>query len=84
LSDEARTRVIGSYAHQTMVVNVFLQNDTLMAQLSGQAAIEIFAESPTRFYPKTVDATLVFSPEHDAAETLTLRQGDTTLVFERQ
>lgn len=84
LPDEARSRVIGTYAHEAMVVNVFLQDDTLMAQLSGQAAIEIFAESPTRFYPKTVDATLVFSPEHDAAETLTLLQGDTTLVFERQ
>lgn len=76
--------IAGEYAHQSMVMTVFLEGDTPKAQLSGQPAFEIFAESPSKFFLKVVDATLEFAPEGDIAQTVTLRQGGAVLEFRRR
>jgi hypothetical protein len=47
-----------------------------MAQLSGQPAIPIFAESETLFFYKVVEATLEFQKDASGAVTaVRLRQG---------
>lgn len=48
---------------------VTLDGDHLMAQLSGQARFQLFAESETRFFVKVVDAQLDFVK--DASGTVT-------------
>jgi hypothetical protein len=62
---------------------VFAGYGVTAPELSGQPAFEIFAESPSKFFLKVVDATLEFAPEGDIAETVTLRQGGAVLEFRR-
>lgn len=76
--------IVGEYGYQSMVMTVFLDGDAPKAQLSGQPAFEIFAESPSKFFLKVVDATLEFAPEGDIAQTVTLRQGGARLEFKRK
>ena len=42
------------------IITISLDGDKLMAQATGQGKNEIFAESPTRFFLKVVDAQLEF------------------------
>jgi len=79
----ARERLVGRYAHQGMSMTVSLQGDTLSAQLAGQPAFELFAESPTRFFVKVVDATLEFKPGDAPPSSVTLHQGGQVLDFKR-
>jgi CubicO group peptidase (beta-lactamase class C family) len=78
----ALERLVGRYAHQSMSMTVSLEGDTLKAQLAGQPAFELFAESPTRFFLKVVDATLEFPPGEPSPST-TLHQGGQTFEFKR-
>lgn len=84
LPREALERIAGSYALQGAVLTVFLDGDTPKAQLTGQPAFEIFAQSPSTFFLKVVDATLVFAPDAGAPTQVTLHQGGREMVFERQ
>ncbi len=83
LPREALERIVGEYATGGMVLKVFLEGETPKAQLTGQPAFEIFAESPSRFFLQVVDATLVFAPESGAPATVTLHQGGRETVFTR-
>ena len=57
LAPEALQRFVGRYRlAPEVVVTVTRDGDHLMAQLTGQAAFEIFPESPTGFFWKIVDA----------------------------
>ncbi|MDH5832769.1 serine hydrolase [Luteimonas kalidii] len=84
LPREALERIAGEYAVGGMLLKVFLDGDTPKAQLSGQPAFEIFAESPSRFFLKVVDATLVFAPDTGTPASVTLHQGGRETVFTRQ
>jgi D-alanyl-D-alanine carboxypeptidase len=84
LPREVLERLVGAYVRDEMVMTVFLDGDVPKAQLSGQPAFEIFAESPSRFFLKVVDATLEFAPEGDIPQTVTLRQGGAVLEFRRR
>lgn len=75
---------LGTYAKDGMRMTVSLDGDMPKAQLAGQPAFDIFAESPSRFFLKVVDATLVFAPESGRPDTATLHQGGQELVFTRQ
>jgi CubicO group peptidase (beta-lactamase class C family) len=70
-------RYTGAYQMAPSVeLSVTLDGSQLMAQLSGQPAYPIFAESETLFFFKVVEATLEF--QKDAAGAVTgvrLRQG---------
>ena len=65
-------------------MKVFLDGDTPKAQLSGQPAFEIFAESETVFFLKVVDASLRFAPDTGTPATVTLSQGGRDTVFTRK
>ena len=80
----ALERLAGEYVHQGVTMTVLLDGDMPKVRLTGQPAFEIFAESPSRFFLKVVDATLEFAPEEGAPQTVTLRQGGAVLVYERK
>src|SRR5690606_7015615 len=75
LAQDALDRVTGAYAGSGLRLRVFLDEGRPYAELAGQPALEIFAESDTMFFLKAVEATLEFSPEAGAARQVTLRQG---------
>jgi CubicO group peptidase (beta-lactamase class C family) len=77
-------RLVGKYAYQGMLMTVALDGEKLTTQLAGQPAFEIFAESPTKFFLKVVEASLEFAPGDAPAASVTLRQGGQTLEFKRQ
>ena len=57
-------------------LSVTLTGTQLMAQLTGQPAFPIFAESETLFFFKVVEATLEFQRDANGAVTaVRLRQG---------
>ncbi len=80
----ALERIAGEYVFQGAVLKVFLDGDTPKAQLSGQPAFEIFAESGSVFFLKVVDASLRFAPETGTPATVTLLQGGRETVFVRR
>lgn len=84
LPREALERLVGTYRHQGMSLSISLDGDAPMAQLSGQAAHPIFAESPNRFFLKVVEATLEFAPDQGTPATVTLRQGPAEIEFSRE
>lgn len=70
-------RYVGTYqAPSNAELTVTLSGDQLMAQLTGQPAFPIFAESETLFFYKVVEATLEFQRDASGAVTaVRLRQG---------
>ncbi len=80
----ALERLVGKYAYQGMAMTVALDGEKLTTQLAGQPAFELFAESPTKFFLKVVEATLEFAPGDAPAPSATLRQGGQTLEFKRE
>ncbi|TWT22352.1 serine hydrolase [Luteimonas marina] len=84
LPREALERLVGAYVHQGMTLTVSLDGEGPKAQLAGQPAFAIFAESPSRFFFKVVEATLEFAPADGVPATVTLRQGGAVMVFERR
>lgn len=58
------------------VMTVSLEGDKLMVKATGQSALEVFAETTTRFFPKEVDAKLEFFKDDTGKIThLILYQG---------
>lgn len=45
---------------ENVFIKMFLENDKLKTQLTGQKAFDIFAESEDNFFLKVVDAQLEF------------------------
>lgn len=83
LPREALEQLTGSYEGPGMTFRVFLEDGRMMAQLTGQPAIEVFAESARVFYPTVVEATLEFMPEEGRAGSLVLKQGGAVIPFKR-
>ena len=77
-------RLVGKYAHQGMSMTVALDGEKLTTQLAGQPAFELFAESPTKFFLKVVEASLEFAPGDAPASSVTLHQGGQMLEFKRE
>lgn len=84
LAKPALERLLGKYTHQGMLMTVALDGEKLTAQLAGQPAFEIFAESPTKFFLKVVEASLEFSPGDAPASSVTLHQGGQMIEFKRE
>lgn len=76
-------RVLGTYAAGGMNLKVFMDGKQLKAQMGGQPAVEIFAESADRFFLTVVDATLAFTAGKGNASAVTLSQGGNTTEFQR-
>ncbi|KAF1716693.1 hypothetical protein CSC74_07310 [Pseudoxanthomonas yeongjuensis] len=84
LPKPALERLVGKYAHQGMLMTVALDGEKLTAQLAGQPAFGIFAESPTKFFFKVVEASLEFAPGDAPASSVTLHQGGQAIEFKRE
>ena len=76
-------RVLGTYRAAAGNMKVFFDGSRLMAQMAGQPAAEIFAESPSVFFLTVVDATLEFGAGNGPAPSVVLRQGSDTREFAR-
>ena len=70
-------RYVGTYQMPGNAdLSITLAGTQLMAQLTGQPAFPVFAESETLFFYKVVEATLEFQRDADGAATaVRLRQG---------
>ena len=79
----ALARIAGKYALEGATLTVTVDGAVAKAQLTGQPAFEIFAESASRFFLKLVDAVVVFAPEDGRPATVTLLQGGREMVFKR-
>ena len=83
LPHTALERVVGIYASGPMELKIFLDGEQRKAQLSGQPAFEIFAESATRFFLTVVDATLEFAAGNTSPAWVTLHQAGQATEFKR-
>ena len=79
-------RYVGTYQMPSSAeLSVTLNGNQLMAQLTGQPAFPIFAESETLFFYKVVEATLEFQKDASGAVTaVRLRQGSIDSVAPRK
>lgn len=77
LSAEILSQYIGKYELQPgFILTVTTKDNQIFAQATGQAQIEMFAESEDNFFLKVVTAKVVFSKnEKGEVSTLTLHQG---------
>lgn len=78
-------RYVGDYKFgESQVMTVTRSGDGLQAQLTGQPAIEIFAETETAFFYKVVDAQIDFvSDGGTPAHSLVLHQGGSDFSMPR-
>lgn len=77
-------RLVGKYSREGMQMTVAMKDGGgLTVQLAGQPAFDIFAESPTRFFLKVVEASLDFAPGDAPAASVTLHQSGHELEFKR-
>ena len=83
LPPEAFAELAGSYEGPGMTFRVFMEDGAMKAQLTGQPAIEVFAETARVLYPTVVEATLEFMPAEGPARTLVLKQGGAVIAFQR-
>jgi CubicO group peptidase (beta-lactamase class C family) len=84
LSREQLQRVLGTYVGAPGQLTITLEGQQLKAQLSGQPAFDLFAESAQRFFLTVVAADLEFAPADGAVTSVTLYQGGAEIPFQRQ
>ena len=77
-------RYVGTYAFVGgQIFTVTRKGDGLQSQLTGQPAVDIFAESETGFFLKVVDAQLEFASDGGPASSVKLTQGGATFFLPR-
>jgi hypothetical protein len=77
-------RYVGTYLFQPgQFYTVRRKGDGLEAQMTGQPAIEIFAQSETAFFYKVIDAQLDFVSDGGPASSVVLHQGGGTFGMQR-
>lgn len=77
--------LVGEYSSPQFSMKIFVDDKgVLRTQARGQAPAELKAASPRLLYLTVVDATLEFSAEEGAAQSVTLNQGTTRLVMQRK
>ena len=86
LSRESLEKFVGSYAiAPNFVMAVTLEGDQLVTQATGQGKVPIFAKSANTFFPKVIDAELVFDLDAEGKATgLTLIQNGRRMPAKRQ
>ncbi|HET9031885.1 MAG TPA: serine hydrolase [Dokdonella sp.] len=83
LPEAAMKRVAGVYRHDGNDLTIALSDSGMTAQMAGQPAFELFAESATRFFIKEFDVTLEFPPGSKPAASLISHQGGRATTFTR-
>jgi len=83
---EILRQYIGAYVFSpAFKIDVTLEDGALITQATGQPKLPIYAESETRFFPKLVDATLIFEKDGEGKVMgLTLEQNGRTMRATRQ
>lgn len=76
IAPAAFDKLVGRYAlAPEAIMTVFRDDQRMLVQLTGQPPVEIFAESPTTFFARIVDAQLTFTLDDEGRATaLTLHQ----------
>ena len=75
---------VGSYEEQPgFGVDITREGDRLLARMTDQDAMEIFAESETDFFYRDRDVRISFRVEGDTVEALVWRQGGAELEMRR-
>lgn len=70
LPENKLKRFEGTYAiNENVAFTIFLKDSKLFAQLTGQSAIELFAESPSKFFVKRVDVQFEFMEDDNGTIT---------------
>ena len=74
---EILAKYVGTYElTPDFSIVITLEGDQLMSQATHQPKIPLYAESPTKFFPKVVDAEIEFSKDAQGnVNSLTLYQG---------
>ncbi|HUD43481.1 MAG TPA: serine hydrolase domain-containing protein [Dokdonella sp.] len=81
----ALERLAGDYASPQLAIKVFLDEaGVLHAQVPGQPAFALKAESAERLFIAEVDATLTFDAGPGPAARVTLKQGPAEIPLERK
>ena len=84
LSEATLARYVGSYEEQPgFGIDITRQGDRLLAQMTDQDAMEIFAESETDFFFRDRDVRISFRVQGDTVEALVWRQGGAELEMRR-
>jgi len=78
----ALERVVGNYVGPTPL-KVFLDGAALKAQMAGQPAFELTAQSPNQFAVSAIGATVEVAPADGTVKTLTVHQGGGVMEFQR-
>ena len=77
-------RYVGSYEEQPgFGIDITREGDRLLARMTDQDAMEIFAESETDFFYRDRDVRISFRLEGDIANALVWRQGGAALEMRR-
>lgn len=79
----ASERLVGAYANSEVALRVFLDGETLKAQIVDQPALDLRATSPTQFEQDETGASLEFSAGDAPAAELTIRQNGRETVLRR-
>jgi hypothetical protein len=84
LPREALERLVGVYSTSGVELTIALHGEALSGQIKGQPqAVPLVAISANQFTGDIVGAELTFAPETGPAQSITMRQGGNTTVFER-
>jgi len=78
----ALERIVGNYVGPAPL-KVFLDGAALKAQITGQPAFALTAQSANTFAVSAVGATLEFAPADGVVKTVTIHQGGGTTEFQR-
>ncbi len=86
LSAEALKPYVGVYEYQPgLNLTITQDDDHLMAQMTGQPQLRLYAESPTKFFWKEVDAQVEFARDASGRVSgATIHQGGHDLVLHRR
>ncbi len=76
-------RLAGSYVNGGFSLKVYVEGETLKAQLAGQPPVGLRAVSPTKFDVEEDEATLEFPAGDAPAAEATIRQGGRAMVLKR-
>ena len=84
LPESTLGRYVGSYEEQPgFGIDITREGDRLLARMTDQDALEIFAESETEFFYRDREVRITFRIDGDTVESLVWRQGGTALEMRR-
>ena len=84
LPESTLARYVGSYEEQPgFGIDITREGDRLLARMTDQDAIEIFAESETDFFYRDREVRISFRLDGDIANALVWRQGGAVLEMRR-